>query len=70
MGRAEEERRRPRPPVRVKRRKVRVVRGAWRRGILGERADIGFIGKILRRRIGRRAMKAIIWWGEVKALDY
>jgi hypothetical protein len=69
MGRAEEERCRPRPPVRVRRRKVRVVRGTWRRGILGERADIGFIGRMLMRRMGRRETKARIWWGEVNALD-
>jgi len=65
MGREEEESCRPKPPVKTRRKKVRVVRGVWMRGILTWRLEMRLMGRRLMRRMGSRLMKARIWCGEV-----
>jgi hypothetical protein len=53
----------------MRRARVRVVRGVWRRGMEAWSCERGFRGRRERRRIGRMERKARIWWAEVNDLD-
>lgn len=62
------ESRRPRPPVSTRSTKLMEVRGVWSARTLVVRWVRA--GRIEVRRRGRIVRKAVIWWGELKALDY
>lgn len=69
MGRGEDERCRPRPPVRMSRKSVRDASGVCMVRMRGERVARRGCGRRESRRMGRMERNARIWWAELKEDD-